>query len=196
VAAESLFDGLEDLFRYVEPSERNLKCYGHRFRELLILACTEAEAAWKGILVANTPPSTVKNANTKLYVKLNEPMKLAHWEVALRDYPEFPALTPFSLWNADKATTTLPWYAAYNATKHDRQASFGQASLEHTLGALAAVYILQCAQWGPETFELLGHNRRSPFAISRCSEWVPGEYYVPELETSEWMPQPFFAAGL
>lgn len=196
VAAESLFDKLEDLFRYIEPSVSNLHSYGHRFRELLILACTEVEASWKGILLANTPALPTQRLNTRYYVKLHAPLRLMQWKVVLRDYPDFPELAPFGQWNASDPTATLPWYAAYNATKHDREASFGQASLEHTLSATAAVYILQCAQWGPETFTLFGRNRRSPFAISEYSQWTPGEYYVPEVESDQWTAQPYFATGI
>lgn len=196
VAAESLFDGLEDLFRYVEPSQANMSAYGHKFRELLILACTEVEASCKGILLANVPTRPQYNLTTNQYVKLNSALRLSEWKIALHDYPNCPEFNPFGQWRTTDPTTTLPWYAAYHAVKHDREGSFVQASLEHTLNAISAVYILQCAQWGPETFNLLGRNRRSPFTVSELSQWMPGEYYVPEIESDEWKAVPFFPTGL
>ena len=45
VASGSLFDQVRGAFRYVEPHPRNIDAYGHRLRELLILLCTEVEAA-------------------------------------------------------------------------------------------------------------------------------------------------------
>jgi hypothetical protein len=123
-------------------------------------------------------------------------MRLSEWKVMLHDYPDCPEIAPFANWSEDEPTETLPWYAAYHSVKHDREGCFVQASLEHTLNAIAAVYILQCAQWGPETFNLLGRNRRSPFVIEELSSWLPGEYYVPEVDSDQWTAVPFFAAGL
>ena len=43
VAASSIFDAVESLFKFVEPAEENLSAYGHKIREALILTCTEVE---------------------------------------------------------------------------------------------------------------------------------------------------------
>jgi hypothetical protein len=42
-----LLERLDDLFLYIEPSAASLATYSHKTRELLILACTEVENAWK-----------------------------------------------------------------------------------------------------------------------------------------------------
>jgi hypothetical protein len=47
VAASNIFDAVESLFRFVEPTKENLSAYGHKIREALILTCTEVESAWK-----------------------------------------------------------------------------------------------------------------------------------------------------
>jgi hypothetical protein len=48
VAASSLFSQFTDVFRFMEPASSNLVAFGHKLRELLILACTEIEACWRG----------------------------------------------------------------------------------------------------------------------------------------------------
>ena len=180
VAAESLFDEMRTAFKYAEPTIDNTSAYGHRFRELIILACTEVEACLRGILCANTPTEQHKtNYKTKDYVRLLDPMQLSKWSVFLTDYPEFPAISPFKHWHADNPTKSLPWYDAYNAVKHDRENAFKRASIGSVIEAMAAVFVMQCAQWGPQVYSLYGENRSSPFGVEEIPQWKAGEFYTP-----------------
>jgi hypothetical protein len=43
VASSIIFDEMRNLFRYIEPQTENSSAYGHKIRELLIIACTEVE---------------------------------------------------------------------------------------------------------------------------------------------------------
>jgi hypothetical protein len=61
----ALVEQLEQICRVVQPEKRNLDAYGHEIRNVLILACTEVEALWKGVLSANG----AKGESTKDYVK-------------------------------------------------------------------------------------------------------------------------------
>jgi hypothetical protein len=54
IAATSLFDQMQDLFKCVEPSAANMQAFGDRIRELLILTCTEVEAGWRAVLEENS----------------------------------------------------------------------------------------------------------------------------------------------
>lgn len=38
-------------------------------------------------------------------------------------------LAPFSTWDSKQPTQSLQWYAAYNFTKHDREANLNKATL-------------------------------------------------------------------
>ena len=69
-----LANRLEDICRTVHPVGPNLVAYGHEIRNLLILACTEVEAFWRGVLVANhvSPPNG--HFSTNDYVKLAHPI--------------------------------------------------------------------------------------------------------------------------
>jgi hypothetical protein len=84
VAALSIFDALELLFRYVEPTSENRSAFGHKIREVLILTCTEVESAWRSVLEANTTEKKI-SYTTKDYSALLEPMRLNEWSVALKD---------------------------------------------------------------------------------------------------------------
>lgn len=180
VAAGSLFSDFEETYRYVEPATSNLGTHSSRYRELLILACTEVETALKGILRANIPVAKQKESySTKDYVKLCDPMLLRDWEVELDDYPGIPRSRPFATWEAAKPTTSLQWYDAYNGVKHDREQEFERANLRNVIDALAAVFILQCAQWGPENYAPVVGNRASPFRVTDGPKWSAGDLYVP-----------------
>lgn len=163
VAATSLFQELEQLFRYVEPVPSNATSFGHRMRELLILACTEVEASWRGVIVANS--SVIKSSayTTRDYVKLVPLLHLEEWSVRLKWYSDYETIWPFRGWNPDRPTKSLPWYDAYNAVKHDREGNFSRASLQHLLAAMAAVHVLQAAQWGPDIYSEVFQCDFSPF---------------------------------
>jgi hypothetical protein len=82
IALKLLLQKLEELFETIEPTEQNKKCYGHKVREVLLLACMEVESGWKAVLDEN---EYVVNGSfsTKDYVKLKTPMLLDGYTVAL-----------------------------------------------------------------------------------------------------------------
>jgi len=49
----SLTRKLQTVCQTVQPSKKNLDVYGHEIRNLLIVAATEAEMHWRGILTLN-----------------------------------------------------------------------------------------------------------------------------------------------
>jgi hypothetical protein len=193
VAAASLFAEFADLFRYVEPATPNLVAYGHRFRELVILACTEVEACWRGALKSNSPSGRSDRYTTADYVRLHAPMRLGEWVVTLDDYPSVPKLAPFASWTVTHATQSLPWYDAYNAIKHDREGAFSRATLGTVVDAMAAVFVMQCAQWGPEVYSPFHGARDSPFTIAVAPKWEAPDLYVPDpAASSKWTADQFF----
>lgn len=64
-AAASLFEYLIEIFKNLEPAIDNLKGYGHKIRECLILACTEIETSWRAILEENTNKENYKKKDTQ-----------------------------------------------------------------------------------------------------------------------------------
>jgi hypothetical protein len=143
----SLLNRLEDIFQTVHPCEETFSTFGHEIRNLLILACTEVEAQWKGILDTHNYESK-SNHSTKDYIKLNSALKLCDYSVTLPFYPWLSKVSPFKEWNIDKPTKSLDWYDSYNKIKHDREEYFDEAKLIYAINAVCACYILLFAQYG------------------------------------------------
>lgn len=66
-----------------------------------------------------------------------------------KNYSGLRDFTPFLSWVPTASTGSLPWYDAYNGTKHDREAGFNLASLENVMDALSACIVLYCVKYGP-----------------------------------------------
>lgn len=173
----SLIHQLKDIARTVHPERQNLSVYGHEIRNLLMLACTEVETNWKGVLAANS----ATGRSTKDYVKLAAPMRLGEYIVILEQYPWLPPVTPFKDWNASATSPTkaLPWYDAYNDAKHDRETKFARASLEFAISAVAACLVMIVAQFGCRMrLANLPIEIASFFQISRGPVWHPTQFYA------------------
>lgn len=146
-------------------SSAGYNTYGHEIRNLLIVACTEVEAQWKGILQAN---GYCRNRyTTNDYVILNRAMLLDQYVVSLPHYPWLPPFKPFQGWGSSgKPTEELSWYSAYNRVKHDREQNFSEAKLVHAIDAVCACMIMLFTQYGK-------HQQRSggwiapPFGVLR-----------------------------
>lgn len=182
---------LREAFRYIQPipDDRHLQVYGHELRELLILACTEVEAAWKAILVANDISSVGERYTRNDYVRLAEPMRLGEWRLVLSGYSHEIRLVPFEGWNPRHVSLT--WYDAYNATKHDREAKLTEATLKNVIDAMGAVFIMQAAQFGPRLEDA------DEFTIAESPRWALDERYIsPRWQISKaqlaggWRPTP------
>lgn len=194
-SATSLFDGLLQVFKVLEPDGRNWFAFGHRLRELLILACTEVETNLRGVFLANFPQNdSGARTSTREYVALQQPLGLRQWTLKLGDYPNVEPLAPFHEWDRDRPTQSLPWYDAYNLVKHDRQSHFSRANLGQLLAAMAALHAVLAAQWGPAVFSLHRQNYSSPFIATGVPVWPTGEFYLGPLEVagpdSAWRPVP------
>jgi len=147
-----LLQKLSDIFDYVEPTGDGLKAFGHKSRELLILACTEVENHWVHYLKA---AGVVKDRySTNDYVTLKSALHLSEYKV-IRDRLNLAAYFPFSTWNATQPTRSLDWYDAYNKVKHDRNENFSMATVETCINSVAACSVLFAARFGP--MELSGN---------------------------------------
>ena len=178
----SLTRKLETICQTVQPSEKNLDVYGHEIRNLLILAATEAEMHWRGILTANG--RLVPQFNSNEYVKLIEPLKLPDYAITFHDFPGLQPIRPFSRWTKTDPTNTLGWYKAYNGVKHNREGEFERGTLRHAFEAVSACIALQVAQFGPTALnsELLSLVDPKP------PDWAIGEMYLPLMMSPDWRP--------
>ncbi len=174
---------LQELFDYVEPSDSNGACYSYRIHELLLRACIEVEANCKAILEENAyTPSCRRNCqgqcqcdwNMRDYKKINASHYLHLYEVGLPVWRGAnQRRVPFAAWATGG---TLPWYDAYNKTKHDRNTLFHQATLDQMLDAVCGLAALLASQFISESFdhgEVYIITEQSPDGL----ESAPGEYF-------------------
>jgi hypothetical protein len=141
---------LQELFDYVEPADENLACYSYRMHELLLRACVEVEANCRAILIENSYPVNPKDFTMTDYIKIEQSHLLSEYEVRVPAWSGAGGLRrPFSAWGAG---SSLPWYRAYNDTKHDRHTAFKKATFEHMLDAVCGCLTLLSAQFIGEDF--------------------------------------------
>lgn len=149
-AIRLLVQKMEDILMYIEPNIDSLNTYGHKIRELLILACTEVENFWQYYInQAALTPQTRRSFTTKDYVKLVDKLHLKEFQFSLKAYSSFPVLRPFEKWNSATPTISLDWYDAYNKTKHDRERHFNKAHILNCINAVAANLVLHCVKFSP-----------------------------------------------
>ena len=170
---------LREVFYCVHPDISQLSVFGNRQRELLLLSCTEIESAWRSIFRENQsdPAAALGRLTTNDYVKTKEPMRLDEWSVELAYFPHLGTLTPFSGWDYQAPTASLPWYHAYNSVKHDREGSLNQATLGQVLDATAALYIMVAAQFGPPFISETTISVND-FRIVHYPDWPLDKYYT------------------
>jgi hypothetical protein len=147
VSLQILLDKMEDLFEFLEPNQKNQSAYGHKIREIILLACMEVESAWSAVLRENGYTSA-QDFNTKDYIKLLKPMFLDGYKLSLQQYPQFPAFSPFENWNSAAPTQSLVWYDDYNKIKHDREKNLHLATLQNAIASVGAAAIMFRAQFG------------------------------------------------
>jgi hypothetical protein len=135
---------LDRLLDFIEPADSNLNTYSYRTHELLLRSCVEVEANCKAILTDNGY-SHPGEWNMGDYRKLELSHRLSSYRVRVPFWRGTDAVRhPFAAWSTGGA---LGWYKAYNATKHDRHAAFGQATFQHLLDAVCGLVALLAAQF-------------------------------------------------
>ncbi|WP_456020856.1 hypothetical protein [Pseudomonas protegens] len=181
-AYQNIQYSLDGLFNYIEPSANNLGVYGHKIRELLILACTEVECLLVKTLVDNGYEQKDRYS-TNDYVRCKDILGLDKFEVTLVQYPSVKVFKPFYNWNAESPTKSLPWYNAYNAVKHNRSDNIKDANLEHLLDAISAIHVLLESQYGKDIFERWNSQTedRSVYKTVTRPKWSCTEVTAPIL---------------
>lgn len=179
----ALMNDLEFIFDCVQPSGSNFDCHGNRIRNLLLLACTECENQMRGVLRANGMVKDKDRFFTYDFAKLLTPMRLDEYIIEFAEMPWLGEFAPFSGWDPGNATASLPWYEAYNSSKHDRTKNLHRASLKVTLDALAALWILLSAQYGVRGWHTQSGSDRT-FKCIAIPRWRYSDVYTYPYEGS------------
>jgi len=139
---------LIELFDYIEPSDKNLKCFSYRIHALLMRACIEFEANCKAIFRENKFQKT--DTNIKDYWKIEDTHLLSKYEVKVPYWAGKKNIYyPFKNW---EISHSLSWYGAYNESKHDRHNQFEKANFENLLNAVCGLLVILSSQFGTHDF--------------------------------------------
>jgi hypothetical protein len=184
VALRLLLSSLEQVFEFVEPVGAGLGSYGHKTRELLIAACTEVENQWKRYFTETQATPIGRDFRTNDYVKLCSALSLKDYRLTARAYATLAPREPFQHWETNAPTQSLPWYDAYNKTKHDRALYFDTASVENCIDAVTANAVMFCARYSPHSF--FNETGGTQLLFQQLFEidlpaFDPATYYVPKL---------------
>ena len=178
---------IEGSFSVVAPSLDNYAVYGTQFEKIIYQACVGIESLFNKILSDNGHRS--RDAGMTTFVKLRAWLCVQEYTLEVVHYPWLPDLHPFKDWHASHPSRTLPWFNAYNALKHDRQNNRSLASLENSLNATAAHYVMTFAVFGGQMFpgylsdQFFFHFRGRP-------TWTEDDWYAPPPPGAQWTPQP------
>lgn len=184
-AISLLIERLEEIFLYIYPDTDGLKAYGHKTRELLILACTEVENIWKHYMNKAAGAVAGKRYSTNDYVKLADKLHLKDFQFKLETYSTIPPIRPFKKWDISAPSASIDWYEAYNKTKHDRDAHFSEATLWHCIQAVVATLVLYSVRFSPHP---LSHQRNKFSALynehfyGELINPAPATFYVTDLD--------------
>jgi hypothetical protein len=148
-ALRVLLEKLDDIFLYIEPDPISFGTYSHKIRELLILACTEVENFWTYYMTLSGTVPRGKNYNTQDYVKLKGKLFLAQFQFSLRSFVSVSPIVPFAAWDPAVPTASLPWYNAYNKTKHNRAGNFAEATFLNALTSVIGCLVLYIVRFSP-----------------------------------------------
>jgi hypothetical protein len=189
---------LRSIFEYLEPSDECRPAYSYRIHALFMRTCIEVEANFKAILEENTfTPPTHRSLNMTDYRKVDATHHLSSYEMMLPIWNGTPPiLKPFDPWRSARGLPnpgglSLPWYQAYNASKHDRHDEFRKANLENLVTAVAGLLVLVSSQFGGQDFDagpmgisLSGHDYHPMeasigylFRIKYPDDWADAECY-------------------
>lgn len=180
-----LIEKLEEVFLYIEPSVQGLQTYSHKTRELLLLACTEVENSWKNYLELANVQSKRRYFSTADYVSLMDVLFLNEYQVTLKAYNAVAPVRPFENWSAQAPSQSIPWYEAYNLTKHDKSQHFDKATLHHCISAITANLVMYCCRYSP--FPLVNGNTLIASLFNQLFQIElvnadPKSFYVPKIK--------------
>jgi hypothetical protein len=176
---------LDEILLFIEPDAKHLAAYGHKSRDLLIAACTEVENYFQHYMrLASAKPLRGQYFTVRDYVRLKSRLFLDEFEIDMYAHQVIGRFAPFKNWNTSNAM--LPWYDAYNKTKHHRDGAFSKASLINCVHAVGACLVLFSIRFGPVWWQSNFINSPIPDAYRLFRQPIysgdPRKVYVPKIE--------------
>lgn len=129
----SLEKDLDNTSRYIEPKGQE-NVFSYEFAKLLVLSCTELESVWKLLCYECSGKKRGNIGEYKETILTHYP-KIVFAEVNIARWGE--TIRPFDGWDKGK----LSWWDAYGNVKHNREDNFKEATYQHVVYALSALYV-------------------------------------------------------
>ncbi|MFC1659182.1 hypothetical protein ACFL0U_01285 [Pseudomonadota bacterium] len=157
---------LQELFDYVEPSDKNLKCYSYRIHSLLVRTCIEIETNFQAILMENEYKKKKSDLNMHDYIKIEKSHFLSKYKIKIPNWDGSKSIhKPFSEWKSfftDSEYKPLTWYKIFTETKHNRHDAFKKANFGTLINAICGLLVILSAQFGTNDFvqrnEIMEYN--------------------------------------
>lgn len=127
---------LENLSRYIEFDESNLKTYSIELTHILFSSSSEVDVVMKQLCNLIDPDKKVKNIDDyRNLIKIHS-KDFINEEVIIHRY----GLTykPWVKWNED---INPDWWKSYNNVKHERNKHFIEANLQNAINAVGALLL-------------------------------------------------------
>jgi hypothetical protein len=109
---------------------------------------------------------------------LHDAMQLHQYSVGFPNYPWLNPIKPFAGWNKDNPTSSLAWYEAYNAVKHNREERFEHATLFHAFEAVAACAVMLASQFGIHFDAWVRSDSSLFFSFDQTPKWTLADVYT------------------
>lgn len=133
----ALEDDLNQLSRYLEPTQANFNAYSLELARVLFAAASEVDVVAKRLCKQVKTTSKADNINQYKKEIMGRYPEIAGSCVSI---PKFGlSLSPWEQWGKDSNPV---WWKAYNDVKHKRHTHFAQANLKNTLNAVSALFAL------------------------------------------------------
>lgn len=153
--------------RYIEPNGQE-QTYSFEFYKIIMLACSEIEAAFKQICNSIDDKNSCgdighyKGLILKRYPRIGETLVIVpRWNGK--------NLYPFKEWGQGH----LKWWDAYQHIKHSRYSSLRDASYENAVNTLAALFVLILY-----LFRINGYDCKADDSAYFVCEYCPQAYYI------------------
>jgi len=118
--------------RYVSFSQENYKAHSIEFAQIILRAGSEIDS------IAERVTSLGQGQGKWPQLKTRFP-QASRCEVEIRRFGL--KIVPWAAW-ASVSTSLPPWWTAFVAIKHNRELNFAEASLEHAINSVSALFLL------------------------------------------------------
>lgn len=127
---------LENLSRYIEFADANLKTYSIELTHLLLSASSEVDVIMKQLCLLIDPMQTTNNINEYKGIIQRNIEGFINEEICIDRFG-----LSYRPWESWEGTENPAWWHSYNKVKHQRNNYYDEANLQNTINAVGALLL-------------------------------------------------------